>query len=203
VSGNFRRACLAEARTRGKRAKAACQPKLTHNSGERRLERETGIEPATNSLEGCDSTTELLPPTGARFRRFLYGGQSPNAPPARLSPLLIQFGPLPNLPRTSLRAKCAVRRADGEGRIRTSEATGATDLQSVAFDRFATSPPIAPRVQSGTCARPLLRAVIFVRILRRSRKTPGTRLPRDHDSWSWRRDLNPRPADYKSAALPD
>jgi hypothetical protein len=25
------------------------------------LERETGIEPATNSLEGCDSTTELLP----------------------------------------------------------------------------------------------------------------------------------------------
>ena len=27
------------------------------------VERETGIEPATNSLEGCDSTTELLPPT--------------------------------------------------------------------------------------------------------------------------------------------
>jgi hypothetical protein len=27
------------------------------------LERETGIEPATNSLEGCDSTTELLPLT--------------------------------------------------------------------------------------------------------------------------------------------
>ena len=26
------------------------------------LERETGTEPATNSLEGCDSTTELLPP---------------------------------------------------------------------------------------------------------------------------------------------
>ncbi len=25
------------------------------------LERETGFEPATNSLEGCDSTTELLP----------------------------------------------------------------------------------------------------------------------------------------------
>ena len=26
------------------------------------LERETGFEPATNSLEGYDSTTELLPP---------------------------------------------------------------------------------------------------------------------------------------------
>ena len=25
------------------------------------MERETGIEPATNSLEGCDSTVELLP----------------------------------------------------------------------------------------------------------------------------------------------
>jgi hypothetical protein len=25
------------------------------------LERETGLEPATNSLEGYDSTTELLP----------------------------------------------------------------------------------------------------------------------------------------------
>jgi hypothetical protein len=34
------------------------------------LERETGIEPATNSLEGCDSTTELLPPTrSAHLRR--------------------------------------------------------------------------------------------------------------------------------------
>jgi hypothetical protein len=31
------------------------------------LERETGIEPATNSLEGCDSTTELLPPTHTHF----------------------------------------------------------------------------------------------------------------------------------------
>src|SRR5258708_27701194 len=49
----------------------ACSPfvtaglpaELTRQSSERRLERETGIEPATNSLEGCDSTTELLPPT--------------------------------------------------------------------------------------------------------------------------------------------
>ena len=29
------------------------------------MERETGIEPATNSLEGCDSTIELLPPPRA------------------------------------------------------------------------------------------------------------------------------------------
>ena len=31
------------------------------------LERETGIEPATNSLEGCDSTTELLPPKSKKI----------------------------------------------------------------------------------------------------------------------------------------
>jgi hypothetical protein len=42
------------------------------HSKNRNLERETGIEPATNSLEGCDSTTELLPPTrstGVALRR--------------------------------------------------------------------------------------------------------------------------------------
>ena len=40
-------------------------PLATHIVRElrQRLERETGIEPATNSLEGCDSTTELLPPS--------------------------------------------------------------------------------------------------------------------------------------------
>ena len=43
------------------------------------LERETGIEPATNSLEGCDSTTELLP----RFpldKQTLAGLQRASAP---------------------------------------------------------------------------------------------------------------------------
>ena len=30
------------------------------------LERETGIEPANNSLEGCDSAIELLPQQSAR-----------------------------------------------------------------------------------------------------------------------------------------
>src|SRR5437763_13325208 len=41
----------------------ACWYPDTHAfSAKKILERETGIEPATNSLEGCDSTTELLPP---------------------------------------------------------------------------------------------------------------------------------------------
>ena len=42
-----------------------------------RMERETGIEPATNSLEGCDSTTELLPPLYRRLgERRLGDGNS-------------------------------------------------------------------------------------------------------------------------------
>ncbi len=45
------------------------------------MERETGIEPATNSLEGCDSTIELLPRTSS-----LYGIACSNAKlPARLA----------------------------------------------------------------------------------------------------------------------
>ena len=38
--------------------------------------------------------------------------------------------------------------AGGEGRIRTSEAARATDLQSVAFDRSATSPMLVARLRS-------------------------------------------------------
>ena len=41
----------------------------------KRLERETGIEPATNSLEGCDSTIELLPPWKTKDL-FILGNQS-------------------------------------------------------------------------------------------------------------------------------
>ena len=46
------------------------------------LERETGIEPATNSLEGCDSTTELLPPS--RLARFASLGATAGKPAAIL-----------------------------------------------------------------------------------------------------------------------
>jgi hypothetical protein len=35
------------------------------------MERETGIEPATNSLEGCDSTIELLPPEPVEENAFI------------------------------------------------------------------------------------------------------------------------------------
>ena len=38
-----------------------CGDQPVSQNGAGGLERETGIEPATNSLEGCDSTIELLP----------------------------------------------------------------------------------------------------------------------------------------------
>src|SRR3954471_3627972 len=47
----------------------------------------------------------------------------------------------------------------------------------------------------------LPRQSLCVRGVRVFRRLPcGPECP---DRWSWRRDLNPRPADYKSAALPD
>ena len=55
------------------------------------MERETGIEPATNSLEGCDSTTELLPPTRSPARlpstdfNVLVRTYVPKQPPAMLA----------------------------------------------------------------------------------------------------------------------
>ena len=55
------------------------------------MERETGIEPATNSLEGCDSTTELLPPL-LLLKRF--GSDRDRSPPALRLAALAQGIPL-------------------------------------------------------------------------------------------------------------
>ena len=112
--------------------------------GGRRMERETGIEPATNSLEGCDSTTELLPPSPASAptslnasARQAHFGLSPARRRSRRRPITAC---LDEACQRSHQAK-----SGGEGRIRTFEAAGATDLQSVAFDRFATSPTTPSR----------------------------------------------------------
>ena len=145
------------------------------------MERETGIEPATNSLEGCDSTTELLPPFDsvrcsgqAPSTRFARSGRAlPTRSAVRCSPLAASVRqarepvastdvvPLvtalpPLLPRRRAkrglpqnkakppnRTALSMPRAErfgGEGRVRTSVATRAADLQSAAIDRSATSP---------------------------------------------------------------
>ena len=146
--------------------------------GERRMERETGIEPATNSLEGCDSTTELLPPSRSPTHRSASAaprtsaGKSPLAARLHQCPVLAHGARLATATdRTPLRgpssepsshppARGALRRTTfawpvnrswracwqarakvgGEGRVRTSVATWAADLQSAAIDRSATSP---------------------------------------------------------------
>ena len=74
------------------------------------LERETGIEPATNSLEGCDSTTELLPPrTGNRENRLSCLLPNPYA-----SPVI-----------------CSLESTGGERRIRTSVARKERQIYSL------------------------------------------------------------------------
>ena len=76
------------------------------------MERETGIEPATNGLEGRDSTTELLPHTDRADRL-------PSLLPSRRE---------------------AGERDGGGGWIRTTVGLSPADLQSAPFDRSGTPP---------------------------------------------------------------
>jgi hypothetical protein len=165
-------------------------------------------------LEGCDSTTELLPPSRSPGCACLALRRASPLPLVPRSLRLPQRAPtcagrrsheagLPAVAR--LRGSALRAKAGGEGRIRTFEDTGPTDLQSVAFDRFATS-PISAGERAGANAECSARCV---RICAALRFVPfrlscffvcGSAW---RESWSWRRDLNPRPADYKSAALPD
>ena len=142
------------------------------------MERETGIEPATNSLEGCDSTTELLPPSVTASLTASAGQPARQiaAPSNSSLELRLRSGPErpPTLFRTRHRGWPASRdgdarerfaKAGGEGRIRTSEAAGATDLQSAAFDRFATS-PLKPVPAGHPAAQPIRRTLPAIRLER-------------------------------------
>jgi hypothetical protein len=145
------------------------------------MERETGIEPATNSLEGCDSTTELLPPTRlASFllRRFGVAGprlRSPQDHPAS-----------PGLPSRSSRRSRERRLVAREG-LEPSKPLG---RQIYSLLRLTASLP-----RQLVC---VMETRAFGAFLFGAYPDAGV-----VGRWSWRRDLNPRPADYKSAALPD
>ena len=106
---------------------------------EQELERETGIEPATNSLEGCDSTAELLPPSRSNLR--LFRRASPLCAGASVRHLGSNIGPPIKVRRRRARPSgyCG-RRLVARGGFEPPKPLGATDLQSVAFDRSATSP---------------------------------------------------------------
>ncbi len=140
-------------------AKDPFRPDTTHEvpgtACVRSLERETGIEPATNSLEGCDSTTELLPPISIqpqaqRRAPSLPAASADKPPPAFLH--LPHRRAAPRKARLAAKTSSATKpssplapsatRFGGEGRVRTSVATRAADLQSAAIDRSATSPKL-------------------------------------------------------------
>ena len=107
------------------------------------MERETGIEPATNSLEGCDSTTELLPPAFD-----LEAEKLPRGLPCVASATLA-------LGISSLMFRIWWTGEDSNLR----RPQGPADLQSAAFDRSATCPEL--RQEGGRHARPPCRCRRF------------------------------------------
>jgi hypothetical protein len=153
---------------------------------ERRLERETGIEPATNSLEGCDSTTELLPPSfrsGWPLSSRHFGEAGP--PSFRLSQ-----HELTNRPTT---------------RLATSEARRLAALAQGTRLRPGPQGPNRVVGRGGFEPPKALGRQIYSLLHLTALQPPRPFRPwpaKPADEWSWRRDLNPRPADYKSAALP-
>ena len=105
------------------------------------LERETGIEPATNSLEGCDSTTELLPPTKCSDEWLVESDELtiPNNPTRRAThPPLVTGHWL----------------YGGQGRIRTSVDRMGRQIYSLLL--LTAQPPvrICSQRQDGACALP-------------------------------------------------
>ena len=160
---------------------------------ERRLERETGIEPATNSLEGCDSTTELLPP----MRSLTSLTRASAGKPARATAVTAE--PL-RRPRRRSFTNCrwlASRNRLGVPRQRHASVR----RRLVAREGLEPSKPLGRQIYSLlrlTASLPR-RCSVCGNVCFRSYLRPWSHLGR----WSWRRDLNPRPADYKSAALPN
>ena len=107
---------------------------IRSSRSERRMERETGIEPATNSLEGCDSTTELLPPSRLRADFWTRSSLRRASPPTSQRPSPPTFSGDADLRHASHEEGWW----GGEGsNLRSPKATG---LQPVAIDRSATSP---------------------------------------------------------------
>ncbi len=213
------------------RSTGACQPPLTRTGRRPRLERETGIEPATNSLEGCDSTTELLPPSCSVLQQArpphhapcLTPRPLPYSPGPHASLCLLQYPPVE--PPTRPRAHSLLERA-------RRDPLAASGLQQSALGiREPASRCPAMQAERGLMARggfeppkplgrqiySLLRltapqprrlmigrapACVWIRAVGID-KTRENRRVTPFETWSWRRDSNPRPADYKSAALPD
>jgi hypothetical protein len=138
------------------------------------MERETGFEPATPSLEGWRSTAELFPRRGVARRP----GRPGRPPGCLVVPFTVAIGPHTRS---------------------TMVARGGFEPPKAFASRFTVCPLwplgyLAMRTvdSSGTHSagrRPAL-------VSKAARGAPGL------SRWSWRRESNPRPAAYKAAALP-
>src|SRR5215831_3347043 len=186
------------------------------------MERETGIEPATNSLEGCDSTTELLPQEPVRSaacrvpsavtKCAVLGALCANAAsgsgvpaPARVLPWL-QSVPM---------LVCSTLHCVGRSAHRTSHVAPSL---VVAREGLEPSKPLGRQIYSLlrlTAPQPRQLSVLesststlpCADLAARSTEVSSRHVAnqsRPHETatercswvqWSWRRDLNPRPAD--------
>src|SRR5215470_15881343 len=138
------------------------------------MERETGFEPATPSLEGWRSTTELFPRRDATCR--------PEPSGRRATSLSFR----PPCPSHSSSAPRWWRGEDLNPRRRSP-----ADLQSAPFGQLGY---LAIRTVDSSGTHSAGRRPALVATVARARP--------DSSRWSWRRELNPRPAAYKAAALP-
>ena len=175
------RAAACQHRDRGTWCRRDCAARLI-----RLVEPTTGIEPVTPSLPRKCSTTEPRGPENP-WSGKRDSNPRPSAWKADALPLSYSRADRDRLGRTPRRSwtlasagEPPVRpRAGGERRIRTSEALRRQIYSLLPLTARESPhdprPPLVPRRQAE---------------------------PRPPRVWSWRRDLNPRPADYKSAALP-
>ncbi len=153
------------------------------------VEPTTGIEPVTPSLPRKCSTTEPrgLNVTGYYLRYWIWSGRRDSDP--RPSAWKADALPTELLPPKMLCSQRA-RVVEREG-FEPSKAQG---RQVYSLLRLTASLPLQYSAVSIQCQN----------MSREKRSRPRSpRLPYPTKSpWGWRRDLNPRPADYKSAALP-
>ena len=170
------------------------------------MERETGIEPATNSLEGCDSTTELLPPCNMRDRLGAHlpdsgrcvlltcepGGQGRIRTPVARKERQV-YSLLPLTARPPVRSFSRLFRNSGVSHLMQVLAG-----LNPAPDRFRRYPNVAAVRVQRTNYKPLSTEAARLSPARAARQCCAVAI----SAWSWRRDSNPRPSDYKSDALP-
>jgi hypothetical protein len=148
-----------------------------------KMERETGFEPATPSLEGWRSTAELFPPVAAEVEQ---SAGATRLGCSCLSPPAVKGGRPAQAPRASLRPPTVKSEHAAPD---TMVGRGGFEPPKAYASRFTVCPlwPLG-YLPEPAGMRPLARTTL---------KDLRTALP-----WRWREELNPRPTAYKAVALP-